>query len=68
MLALVYRGQAQLANTTALVGTVSDSAGAVVAGAAITAVNTATQDTYATTSNQDGYYTIQFVRVGKPWK
>jgi hypothetical protein len=64
MLALVYRGQAQLANTTALVGTVSDSAGAVVSGAAITAVNTATQDTYATTSNQDGYYTIQFVRVG----
>jgi Carboxypeptidase regulatory-like domain len=63
-LGLCFRAEAQLANTTALVGTVVDSVGAAVAGASISAVNTATQDTYKTQTNGDGYYTIQFVRVG----
>jgi hypothetical protein len=54
----------QIATTTSLVGTVSDSSGKVIVGAKITAKNTGTLDTYATTTNQDGFYRIDFVRVG----
>jgi hypothetical protein len=36
---------AQLASQTALVGTVTDSSGSVVPGAAVVAVNAGTQDT-----------------------
>ncbi len=56
---------AQLASQTALVGTVTDSAGLVVPGAQVVAVNTGTQDTYEATTNAEGYYDIQFVRAGK---
>ncbi|HEX6546385.1 MAG TPA: carboxypeptidase-like regulatory domain-containing protein, partial [Bryobacteraceae bacterium] len=59
-----WQAEAQLANTTALVGTVTDPAGAAVAGASISAVDTATKNTYRTVTNGDGYYTIQFVRPG----
>ena len=55
---------AQLATQTALVGTVTDSAGLVLPGATVVAVNTGTQDTYETTTNEEGYYHIQFVRPG----
>ena len=55
---------AQLANTTSLVGTVTDSAGAAMPDVSITAVNTATQDTYKATTNSDGNYTIAFPRIG----
>ena len=55
---------AQIATTTSLVGTVTDSTGKVVPGAAVTAVNTGTRDTYTTTTNEQGYYLIQFVRIG----
>lgn len=55
---------AQLANTTALVGTISDSAGAAMAGVSIVAVNRGTQGTYNTTTNSDGNYTIQFAAIG----
>ena len=55
---------AQLATRTSLVGTVQDSSGKVIVGAKITAVNAATLDTYNTTTNQDGNYRIDFVRVG----
>ena len=55
---------AQLASQTALVGTVTDSGGAVVPGAQVVAVNTGTKDTYETTTNAAGYYNIQFVRTG----
>ena len=56
---------AQLASQTALVGTVTDSAGLVLPGAAVVAVNTGTKDTYEATTNSEGYYHIQFVRTGK---
>jgi hypothetical protein len=56
---------AQLATQTALVGTVTDSSGSVVPGATVGAVNSATQDTYETTTNDQGYYNIQFVRIGR---
>jgi hypothetical protein len=62
--ALAGSSYAQIATTTSLVGTVSDSSGKVIAGAKITAVNAETLDTYSTLSNQDGNYRIDFVRVG----
>ncbi len=55
---------AQLANTTSLVGSVTDAAGATVSGASITAVNTATNDTYTAVTNSDGDYAIEFVKIG----
>jgi hypothetical protein len=55
---------AQLASQTALVGTVTDSGGAVLPGAQVVAVNTGTKDTYETTTNGEGYYNIQFVKLG----
>ena len=62
--ALSGSSYAQIATTTSLVGTVSDSSGKVIAGAKITAVNAETLDTYTAVTNQDGNYRIDFVRVG----
>lgn len=56
--------EAQLATTTSLVGTVVDSSGKVIEGATVTAVETRTLDTHTTTTNDQGYYTFEFVRVG----
>ena len=56
---------AQLANTTALVGTVVDNSGAAIAGAAVKAVNAGTNDTYTATTNAQGNYNVQFVKVGQ---
>ncbi len=55
---------AQLATTTSLVGTVTDPAGKALAGAKVTATETSTLDRYAATTNDQGYYRIEFVRVG----
>jgi len=55
---------AQLATTTALVGTVTDPSGKSVAGAKVTAVEKGTHDTYTANTNEQGYYSIEFVRVG----
>src|SRR5580700_12283460 len=54
----------QIASTTSLVGTVTDSNGASVAGAKVTAVNRGTRDTYNAATNYQGYYSIEFIRVG----
>ena len=54
---------AQLASQTALVGTVTDSAGAVVPGANVVAVNVGTADKYEATTNAEGYYNIQFAQA-----
>jgi hypothetical protein len=56
---------AQLANQTALVGTVTDTSRAVIPGASVVAVNVGTQDRYETTTNAQGYYNLQFIRIGK---
>jgi len=64
-LLLASTASAQLATQTALVGTVIDSAGLVLPGASVVAVNVGTKDTYETTTNAEGYYNIQFVRTGK---
>ena len=63
-IALIGAAHAQIATTTSLVGTVSDSSGKIIAGAKITAVNSETLDTYNAITNQDGNYRIDFVRVG----
>ncbi len=67
-LCIIFPGSlvfAQLANTTSLTGTVTDAAGASVAGVAITAVNVNTNDTYKTVTNGDGNYTVEFIKIGK---
>ena len=64
-LLLATSAWAQLASQTALVGTVTDSAGLVVPGAQVTAVNAGTKDTYEATTNAEGYYNIPFVRPGR---
>src|SRR5438552_14278506 len=61
---LAASGYTQLATTTALVGTVTDTSGQTVPGTKITAVNQGTGDTYNATTNDQGYYNIQFVHVG----
>ena len=55
---------AQVANNTSIVGTVTDQNGQSVAGAKVTAVNTATNDTYNGTTNEEGFYSINFIREG----
>ncbi|WP_321470040.1 TonB-dependent receptor [uncultured Paludibaculum sp.] len=55
---------AQLATTTSLVGNVIDTSGAAVPGTTITAVNADTKDTYSATTNNEGFYRIEFVKIG----
>lgn len=55
---------AQLASTTALVGNVTDSAGASIQGATVVATNTDTKETLTTTTSNDGSYNIQFIKTG----
>src|SRR5437867_1196436 len=45
-------------------GTVTDSTGATVPGAAITIVNTATNGAFPTVSNETGFYTVPALPVG----
>jgi hypothetical protein len=55
---------AQVANNTALVGTVLDQSGAPIANAHVTAVDEATHVTYPGTTNAEGYYSITFITPG----
>jgi hypothetical protein len=45
-------------------GTVTDSSGAVVVGATVTAQNVATNVTTSTTTNKQGIYSIRFLQIG----
>ena len=56
--------RAQIANNTALVGNAFDPSGSAVAGAPVTAVNTATKVAYHGTTNNEGYYSISFIPPG----
>jgi len=62
--ALALPGYGQLASSTSLVGTVTDSSGAVVVGANVTATNDATQVTFKAATNGSGIYNILYVPVG----
>jgi hypothetical protein len=63
-LLLAFCAWAQIATTTALVGTVTDASGKTVPGAKVTAVNTGTHDTYNAVTNEQGFYNIQFIAIG----
>src|SRR5437870_148103 len=60
----VATANAQLATTTSLVGNVFDPTGKAVQNAKVTAVETGTADTRTTTTNEQGYYSFEFARVG----
>ena len=60
----VTTASAQNAAITALVGNVVDPGGAAVVGARVTAVNKNTQDIYNTTTSDQGFYRIEFIRIG----
>jgi Carboxypeptidase regulatory-like domain/TonB dependent receptor-like, beta-barrel len=47
-----------------ITGLVTDPRGAVVVGAQVTATNTATHETYSTTTTQSGLYTIPYLQSG----
>ncbi len=64
LLLLAASSFGQLATTTSLVGTVTDTSGKVIPNVAITAVESATSDKHTTVTNQQGYYAIEFVKVG----
>ncbi len=49
MLCLAPKASAQLASTTSLVGTITDSSGAVIPGATVSAVNIATNELFSKT-------------------
>ena len=55
---------AQVSNNTALVGTVTDASGSVLAGVSVIATDEATQVKYPGTTNGEGYYSIPFVQPG----
>src|SRR5260370_18787896 len=55
---------AQLANETSVVGTGSEASGKVIPKAKVTAVETQTADTYSGVTNAQGYYSLEFVKVG----
>src|ERR1700687_4006043 len=61
---LSFNAAAQLATTTSLVGTISDSSGKVIPNVRVTAVETGTLDKYTAVTNGQGYYSIEFIRVG----
>lgn len=52
---------AQVANNTALVGTVLDSAGSAVVGVKVTAVEASTGVVFPGTTNAQGYYSIKLI-------
>jgi hypothetical protein len=55
---------AQIANNTALVGTITDQSGNVVPNAKVTATNVDTKVEYTAATNPEGYYSIQYVNPG----
>jgi hypothetical protein len=63
-LALVPTVQAQVVNAT-LTGTVKDSSGAVIAGAKVVAINTATNLTHETVTDNQGNYRLPSLPPGQ---
>ncbi|MEJ8756241.1 carboxypeptidase regulatory-like domain-containing protein [Pontibacter sp. H259] len=57
----------QGATTAALTGTIKDQSGTGLPGATIIAVHNPTNTQYVATTNAEGYYNIQNMRVGGPY-
>src|SRR5713101_641653 len=55
---------AQVASSTTLVGTVTDSSGAVIPGVSVVAVQDATKVAYKGQTSSTGNYTLPYVAVG----
>src|SRR5258706_12621256 len=62
--ALIRPALGQVASSTTLVGTVTDSSGAVVPGARVVAVHDATKVAYKGQTSSTGNYTLPYVPVG----
>jgi hypothetical protein len=60
----IVSASAQVANNTSLVGTITDSAGAVITGAHVVGVNRDTKVAYTGESNAQGFYSIPYVEPG----
>ena len=63
-IALIRPLAAQVASSTTLVGTVTDSSGAVIPGASVVAVQDATKVAFKGLSSGTGDYTLPYVAVG----
>jgi len=61
---LVAEAAGQIAITTSLVGTISDTSDKPVPGCRISAVNQGSGNTYSVLTSERGTYNIQFVHVG----
>src|SRR5438309_11035318 len=61
---LVPAARAQVASATTHVGTVTDTPGAAVVGATVTAVQVATKVTYKRVTTAAGEYSLPYVDVG----
>src|SRR5215472_15980617 len=55
---------AQIATTTSLVGTVTDTTDKSIQNAKVTAVDAGTLAAQTTATNEQGYYAFEFARVG----
>jgi hypothetical protein len=65
LLAAAYTGSyAQTTGTASVVGTVTDSTGAVVAGVKVVAINVGTSFTSETVTNHGGYYLLPYLNPG----
>ncbi len=64
MLAAMFLTVSSLAQTGSIAGTVTDSTGAVVQGAEVTAHNTATNESHQAKSSDTGSYSIPDLQVG----
>src|SRR5580698_4830447 len=62
--ALIRPALGQVASSTTLVGTVTDSSGAVVPGAKVVAVQDATKVAFKGQTSSSGNYTLPYVAVG----
>src|SRR5579859_5838935 len=65
MMLVAREDLAQVANNTALVGSVLDPSGRPVGNARVSAVNNDTRVAVRATSDNDGYYSIAFILPGK---
>ncbi|MFT4111360.1 carboxypeptidase regulatory-like domain-containing protein [Silvibacterium sp.] len=64
LLSGLLRTNAQIANNTSIVGTVSDPSGNVIAGATVVATEEQTRVHAQATTNGQGYYAITFIQPG----